>query len=73
MKRNRERDHLTEVIRQEVADKMAQTEAENMDMKQQICNLQAKHKTEIKKAKSDALLAIKLKDEEVQEIHRRFD
>ncbi|ESO12834.1 hypothetical protein HELRODRAFT_188001 [Helobdella robusta] len=70
-KRNEEKSKLTDIVRQEVADKMASFESENLKFKQEICNLKAKFKVDVENIQSNAKQQLKLKEDEVEEVHKR--
>ena len=70
-KRNEERDHISDVIRQEFADKIVATDEENKRLKTEIAELKARHKVEVERAKAQVDVVAKAKDNEMEEVHKR--
>ena len=70
-KRNEERDHIADVIRQEFVDKIVSTEEENKRLKNEIAELKARHRVDLERAKADAEIVLKAKAEEMEEVHKR--
>lgn len=70
-KRNEERDHIADVIRQEFVDKIVSTEEENKRLKNEIAELKARHRVDLERAKVDAEIVLKAKAEEMEEVHKR--
>lgn len=59
-----ERSSLSEVIRQEFADRLVSTEEENKRLKAEMAELRARHRLELERVMRD-------KDEELEEVHKR--
>ncbi|XP_030064441.1 centrosomal protein of 131 kDa isoform X2 [Microcaecilia unicolor] len=59
-----ERNSLSEVIRQEFADRLVGTEEENKRLKMELSELRARHRLELERINRE-------KDEELQEVHTR--
>ena len=70
-KRNEERDHISDIIRQEFADKIVATEEENKRIKTEIAELKARHRLELERAKAEVDVVAKAKDDEMEEVHKR--
>jgi 5-azacytidine-induced protein 1 len=68
---NEERDHVSDVVRQEFADRIVATEEENKRLKNEMSELKARHRIELERAKLDIEAAKKVKDEEMEEVHKR--
>ncbi len=60
----RERDSMSDVIRQEFADRLVTTEDENKRLKNDMSELKAKNRLEIERITRD-------KEEEMNEVHKR--
>ena len=71
-KLNEERSHVSDVIRQEFADRIVSTEEENKRIKTEISELKARHKIELERAKTEIDIVNKAKEDEIAEIHKRF-
>ena len=63
-KLTRERDSMSDVIRQEFADRLVATEDENKRLKNEMSELKAKNRLEIDRITRD-------KEEEMAEVHKR--
>ena len=63
-KLTRERDSMSDVIRQEFADRLVSTEDENKRLKSEMSELKAKNRLEIDRFTRD-------KEEEMAEVHKR--
>ena len=70
-KLNNERDHVSDVIRQEFADRIVATEEENKRIKNDMSELKARHRLEVEKSKTEVEIVIKQKEEEMEEVHKR--
>jgi len=70
-KRNEERDHIADVIRQEFVDKIVSTEEENKRLKNELAEHKARHRVDLERAKADAEIVLKAKAEEMEEVHKR--
>lgn len=69
---NEERSHVSDVIRQEFADRLVATDEENKRVKNEMSELKARHKIEIERAKSEIELVQKAKEDEMEEVHKRY-
>lgn len=70
-KMSEERGHVSDIIRQEFADRIVATEEENKRIKNEIAELRAKHRIELDRAKAEIEDIKKAKDEEMEEVHKR--
>ncbi|PVD37615.1 hypothetical protein C0Q70_00211 [Pomacea canaliculata] len=70
-KMSEERGHVSDIIRQEFADRIVATEEENKRIKNEIAELRAKHRIELDRAKAEIEEIKKAKDEEMEEVHKR--
>lgn len=70
-KRNEERDHISDVIRQEFADRIVAIEDENRRLKNEVSELKARHRLEVERLKSENEVQLKSKEDEMEEVHRR--
>ncbi|KAK7506382.1 hypothetical protein BaRGS_00002494 [Batillaria attramentaria] len=70
-KMREERGHVSDIIRQEFADRIVATEEENRRIKNEISELRAKHRIELERAKQEVEDIKKVKDEEMEEVHKR--
>ena len=68
---NEERSHVSDVIRQEFADRLVATDEENKRVKNDMSELKARHKIEVERAKAEVNLVQKAKEEEMEEVHKR--
>ncbi|XP_071105625.1 centrosomal protein of 131 kDa-like [Haliotis cracherodii] len=66
-----ERSHVSDIIRQEFADRIVTTEEENKRLKNEMSELRAKHRIEIERGKSDIEEIKRQKDDEMEEVHKR--
>lgn len=71
-KRNEERDHISDVIRQEFADRIVATEDENRRLKNEVSELKARHRLELERLRSENEVLVKAKEDEMEEVHRRL-
>lgn len=62
---------MSDVVRQEFADRIVATEEENKRLKNEMSELKARHRIELERAKLDIEAAKKVKDEEMEEVHKR--
>ena len=69
---NSERSHVSDIIRQEFADRIVATDEESKRIKHEISELRARHRVELEKAQSDMEELRKAKDEEMEEVHKRL-
>ncbi|CAL1548570.1 unnamed protein product [Lymnaea stagnalis] len=70
-KMNSERSHVSDIIRQEFADRIVATDEENKRIKHEISELRARHRIELEKAQRDMEELRRVKDEEMEEVHKR--
>ncbi|XP_041362383.1 centrosomal protein of 131 kDa-like isoform X2 [Gigantopelta aegis] len=70
-KLHEERGHVSDIIRQEFADRIVQTEEESRRVKMEMAELKAKHRVELDRVKNDAEDLRRQKDEELDEVHKR--
>jgi len=70
-KLHRERDHVSDVVRQEFADKLVATEEESKRVKQEMAELKSRHKIEIERMKQEVEVVNKSKQEEMDAVHAR--
>ncbi|XP_067670950.1 centrosomal protein of 131 kDa-like [Haliotis asinina] len=66
-----ERSHVSDIIRQEFADRIVTTEEENKRLKNEMSELKAKHRIEIEQGKNDIEEIKRQKDDEMEEVHKR--
>ena len=66
-----ERGHVSDIIRQEFADRIVATEEENRRIKNEISELRAKHRVELERAKQEVEDIKQVKDAEMEEVHKR--
>ena len=69
---NEERSHVSDVIRQEFADRLVATDEENKRVKNEMSELKARHKIEVERTKAEVELVQKAKEEEMEEVHKRL-
>ena len=62
---------MSDVIRQEFADRLVATDEENKRVKNDMSELKARHKIEVERAKAEVNLVQKAKEEEMEEVHKR--
>ena len=70
-KRNEERNHIADIIRQEFADKIVATDEENKRIKTEIAELKARQRLEVERIKAEVDVVAKAKDDEMEEVHKR--
>ena len=70
-KRNEERDHIADVVRQEFADRIVATDEENKRVKAEMAELRARHRVELDRAKADVDVITSAKDDEMDQLHKR--
>ncbi|GFR90984.1 centrosomal protein of 131 kDa-like [Elysia marginata] len=70
-KMNSERSHVSDIVRQEFADRIVATDEESKRIKHEISELRARHRVELEKAQNDMEELRKAKDEEMEEVHKR--
>jgi len=70
-KRNEERDHISDVIRQEFADKIVSTDDENKRLKNEVAELKASHRVEVERVRAEVDVVVKSKDDEMEQVHQR--
>ena len=68
---NSERSHVSDIIRQEFADRIVATDEENKRIKHEISEVRARHRLELERAQSDMEELRQAKDEEMEEVHKR--
>ena len=68
---HKERDRVSDIIRQEFADRLVFTEEENKRVKNEMSELRARQRVELEKAKSEIEDVKKMKDDEMEEVHKR--
>lgn len=70
---NGERDRVSDVIRQEFTDRIIATEEENRRVKQVQAEMKSRHRIEIDRFKTETEIVQKSKQDEMDEVHKRFD
>ncbi|XP_053392932.1 centrosomal protein of 131 kDa-like [Mercenaria mercenaria] len=70
-KMHKERDRVSDIIRQEFADRLVFTDEENKRIKTEISELKARQRIELDKAKDEIEDIKRQKDEEMDEVHKR--
>ncbi|KAH9513151.1 hypothetical protein Btru_036007 [Bulinus truncatus] len=70
-KMNSERSHVSDIIRQEFADRIVNTDEENKRIKHEISELRARHRIDLEKAQREFEDLKRAKDEELEEVHKR--
>lgn len=70
-KLNEERDRVSDVVRQEFADRIVAMEEENKKVKTDMSEQKARHRVELDKARAEVDAIHKAKDEEMEEVHKR--
>lgn len=68
---NSERSHVSDIIRQEFADRIVTTDEENKRIKHEISELKARHRLELEKAQATMDELRKLNEKEMEEVHKR--
>ena len=63
---------MSDVIRQEFADRLVATDEENKRVKNEMSELKARHKIEVERTKAEVELVQKAKEEEMEEVHKRL-
>ena len=71
-KRNAERDNVSDIIRQEFTDRIVATDDDNKRLKAEIAELKARHKVELERSKAEVDIATKAKDDEMEQVHKRY-
>ena len=62
---------VSDVIRQEFADKLVATDEENRRVKNDMSELKARHKVELERIRIEMEVIEKAKNEEMDEVHKR--
>ena len=70
---HKERDRVSDIIRQEFADRLVFTDEENKRIKNQISELKARQRIELDKSKEEIEEIKRQKDEEMEEVHKRYN
>lgn len=70
-KMHQERDRVSDIIRQEFADRLVATEEENKRLKNEMSEMKARHRIELDRQKDHIEEIRKQKDEEMEEVHKR--
>lgn len=70
-KMHEERNRVSDIIRQEFADRLVTTEEENKRIKTEMSELRARHRIELDRAKEQIEDIKKQKEEELEEVHKR--
>ena len=70
-KLHKERDYVSDIIRQEFADRLVATEEENKRLKNDMSELKARHRLELERSKTEVEVIIKAKEDEMEEVHKR--
>merc|ERR1719239_994229 len=68
---NSERSHVSDIIRQEFADRIVTTDDENKRIKHEISELRARHRLDMERALADMEELRVAKDQEMEEVHKR--
>ena len=68
---HKERDRISDIIRQEFADRLVFTDEENKRIKNEMSELKARQRIELDKAKAEIEDIKQQKDKEMEEIHKR--
>ncbi|XP_013385942.1 centrosomal protein of 131 kDa-like [Lingula anatina] len=66
-----ERGQVTDIVRQEFADRIVATEEECKRLKQEMAEMKSRHRIELEKSKEEIEQIHKAKDEEMEEVHKR--
>lgn len=69
---HRERDRVSDIIRQEFADRLVTTDEENKRVKNEMSEMKARHRIELDRCKEQMEDVRKQKDEEMEEVHKRW-
>ncbi|KAL5019029.1 hypothetical protein ScPMuIL_004751 [Solemya velum] len=70
-KMHEERNRVSDIIRQEFADRLVTTEEENKRIKTEMSELRARHRIELDRSKEQIEDIKKQKEEELEEVHKR--
>lgn len=70
-KMHRERDRVSDIIRQEFADRLVATDEENKRVKNEMSEMKARHRIELDRCKDQMEDVRKQKDDEMEEVHKR--
>ncbi|XP_071128289.1 centrosomal protein of 131 kDa-like [Mytilus edulis] len=70
-KMHQERDRVSDIIRQEFADRLVTTDEENKRLKNGMSEMKARHRIELDRQKEHIEEIRKQKDEEMEEVHKR--
>ncbi|XP_033743324.1 centrosomal protein of 131 kDa-like [Pecten maximus] len=70
-KMHKERDRVSDIIRQEFADRLVTTDEENRRIKNEMSEMKARHRIELDRAKDQIEEVKKRKDDEMEEVHKR--
>ncbi|KAL4239667.1 hypothetical protein ACF0H5_000473 [Mactra antiquata] len=70
-KMHKERDRVSDIIRQEFADRLVFTDEENKRIKTEMSELKARQRIELEKSKDDIETIKRQKNEEIEEVHER--
>ena len=62
---------MTEVIRQEFADRLVATDEENKRLKNEMSEIIARQRLEVERMHADMDVVQRAKDEEMEEVHKR--
>lgn len=68
---HQERDHISDVIRQEFVEKIVSTDEENKRLKNEISEGKARHRIDLERAKAEIEMVKKQKEDELEELHKR--
>ena len=68
-----EHDHISDVVRQEFVDKIISTEEENKRLKNEISEVKARHRINLERGKAEIEMVKKQKEDELEELHKRYD
>ena len=69
---HRERDRVSDIIRQEFADRLVTTDEENKRIKTEMSEMKARHRIELERCKDDKEEVRRQKDQELDEVHQRL-
>lgn len=67
----KEKSNFEDVVRQELADKIARTEQESKNLKNELSECKAKHKAELDDFRKQIERVEKSKEDEMEEVHKR--
>jgi len=70
-KMHQERDRVSDIIRQEFADRLVTTDEENKRIKNEMSEMKARQRIELDKCKDRTEEVRRQKDEELDEVHKR--